>query len=186
LTFGYVIWGQAVAGAGARNEAVAGWEQAVQAGAEHAEVANAVAWFLATTCEPPIRDPVKAVGLAKKAVDSAPQNGDFWHTLGAAYYGAGQWQQAVAALEKSIQLRSGGSSGDWFFLAMVCQQLGDAGKARHWYDKAVQWMDKNRPHDDELRRFRKEAAALLGVEQEPLKAQSDISKHRSAERTATP
>ncbi len=42
-------------------------------------------------------------------------------------------------------------------------QLGEKEKAREWYDKAVQWMDNNQPANDELRRFRSEAAELLGI-----------------------
>jgi hypothetical protein len=30
------------------------------------------------------------------------------------------------------------------------------------YDRAVAWTEKNKPNDPELRRFRSEAAALLG------------------------
>jgi hypothetical protein len=72
----------------------------------------------------------------------------------------------VPALEKSMQLHSGGESFDWFFLAMCHWQLRDGYKARSWYDQAVQWMDKNNPQNEELRRFRAEAAALLGIEGE--------------------
>ncbi len=32
-----------------------------------------------------------------------------------------------------------------------------------WFDQDVTWMEKNKPEDEELRRFRTEAAALLGV-----------------------
>jgi hypothetical protein len=52
---------------------------------------------------------------------------------------------------------------DFFFLAMAHWQLGEKDEARKYYDKAVAWMDKNKPDDEELRRFRAEAAALLGV-----------------------
>ena len=62
-----------------------------------------------------------------------------------------------------MQLIKGGNSMDWFFLAMAYQQLGEKEKARQWYDRAVQWMDKNQPKNEELRRFRREAAELLGV-----------------------
>jgi hypothetical protein len=42
--------------------------------------------------------------------------------------------------------------------------LGEKDVARTWYDKAVAWMDKNKSQDeDELRRFRTEAAELLGI-----------------------
>jgi hypothetical protein len=55
----------------------------------------------------------------------------------------------------------GGDAGQWFFLAMAHRQVGEKDKAREWYDKAVEWMDKNEPKNDELRRFRAEAAELL-------------------------
>jgi hypothetical protein len=75
----------------------------------------------------------------------------------------GNWKEAVAALEKLMKLRNGGDSFDWFFLAMARWQLGEKEKARTWFDKAVQWMDKNQPRNEELGRFRKEAAQLLGM-----------------------
>lgn len=76
---------------------------------------------------------------------------------------AGHWDEAIAALQKSMDLRNGGMSADWFFLAMAHLQLGHKEEARTWYDKAVEWMDKNQPQDGDLRGFRDEAAALLGV-----------------------
>src|SRR5262249_39578799 len=76
-----------------------------------------LAWFLATAPNPKVRDGNRAVGLAKKAVELAPKDGICWNTLGVAHYRAGQWQDAVTALERSIKLRNGGDSLDWFFLA---------------------------------------------------------------------
>jgi uncharacterized protein HemY len=148
---------------GAAHEDVAAWEEEVRRGADNAEVANTVAWFLVTEAEPPIQNPELGVQLARKAVALEPQKGGFWNTLGAAYYRAGQWQEAVAALMKSMHRRSGGDSADWFFLAMAHCQLRNAEEARHWYDQAVGWMDKNMPHGRELRRFRAAAAGLLGI-----------------------
>jgi hypothetical protein len=46
---------------------------------------------------------------------------------------------------------------------MAHWQLGEKDQARRWYDKAVQWMDQNKPKDEELRRFRAEAEELLGL-----------------------
>ena len=46
---------------------------------------------------------------------------------------------------------------------MAHWQLGEKEAARKWYDQAVAWMDKNQPNNEELRRFRAEAAELLGV-----------------------
>jgi serine/threonine protein kinase/Flp pilus assembly protein TadD len=124
---------------------------------------NNLAWLLATCSDPKFRDATQAVGSAKKAVELAPKEGTFWNTRGVSHYRAGSWKDAVAALEKSMEFRKGGDSFDWLFLAMACWQLGEKEKARTWYDQAVQWMDKNQPKDDELRRFRAEAAELLGT-----------------------
>ena len=52
---------------------------------------------------------------------------------------------------------------DWFYLAMAHWQLGEKEQARQWYDRAVEWMDKNQPKDDEFPRCCSEAADLLGI-----------------------
>ena len=41
-----------------------------------------------------------------------------------------------------------------------------ANKAREWFAKSVGWMEKGYKEDAELRRFRAEAAELLGVEKQ--------------------
>ena len=122
---------------------------------------NRLAWFLATAKDPAHRDPPMAVELAKRAVKLSPQDGGIWNTLGIARYRAGEFKSAVADLEKSIQLRKGGSSHDFFFLAMAHWQLGNKDQARKWYDQAVEWMDRDQPRNEELQRFRKEAEELL-------------------------
>jgi tetratricopeptide (TPR) repeat protein len=124
---------------------------------------NNLAWFLATTGRPELRDPRRAVELAEKAVADAPNCHHIWSTLGVARYCNGDSAGAREALQKSIDLRSGGDSFDWFFLAMAHWQLDDKDQARQWYDKAVDWMDKNQPQNEELQRFHTEAAELLGI-----------------------
>ena len=93
-----------------------------------------------------------------------PKSGFHRNTLGLAHYRAGDLKQAVSELEKSISLRDGGDSNDWFFLAMAQWQLGNNNEARGWYDRAVAWMDKNQPKNEELRRFKSEASELLEAE----------------------
>ncbi len=97
------------------------------------------------------------------AVQLAPGAGGCWNTLGVAQYRRGDWKAAIEALTKSTELSKGGDGINWFFLAMAHWRLGDKSAARSWYDKAVRWTDKNRPKDEELSRFRGEAAALLEV-----------------------
>ena len=96
-----------------------------------------------------------------------PKEASYWNTLGTARYRAGDWQGAIEALEKSMQLRSGGDAFDWFFLAMAQWQLGHKDEARNWYDKAVAWTEENQRNNEELRRFRAEATELLGIEEKP-------------------
>jgi tetratricopeptide (TPR) repeat protein/WD40 repeat protein len=146
-------------------EATADLEQAAALEPQTAMYPNNLAWLLATCPDPKFRDPDRAVRLAKKAVELAPRDGMDWNTLGVAHYRAGDRTAAIAALEKSMELRAGGDSNDWFFLAMAHWKLGAKDKARRCFDRAVQWMEMNQPKDEELRRFRAEAAELLGIEQ---------------------
>src|SRR5262249_3225564 len=126
---------------------------------------NNLAWNLAVDPDPQLRDPAQAVELARKAVELAPMQGMYWNTLGVAHYRAGDCKAAIAALEKSMELRKGGDSFDWFFLVMAHWKLVQKDKARAWYDRAVQWLDKNQPNNEELLRFRAEASELLELKE---------------------
>ena len=94
-----------------------------------------------------------------------PKNAAYPNTLGVAFYRAAAWPAAIDALTKSMELRSGGDSFDWYFLAMAHWQLDNMEEARKWFDQADTWMKTNQPQNEELQRFRTEAAALLGVEE---------------------
>jgi serine/threonine protein kinase/predicted Zn-dependent protease len=131
---------------------------------ESAGSCNNLAWRLAIGADPKLRDPKRAVELAEKAVQLAPQAGTYWNTLGVAQYRAGNWKAAIEALNKSEeQFNSNELSFNAFFLAMAHWRLGAKEEARTWYDRAVAWMEKNKPQDEELRRFRAEAEGLLGI-----------------------
>jgi tetratricopeptide (TPR) repeat protein len=109
----------------------------------------------------------KAIELDEKAGAHSFQGwayGGHWTNLGVAHYRAGHWKEAIGALEKSMELGNTDHSVDWFFLAMAHWQLGQKEKARKWFDQAVQWMDKNRPKNEELGRFRAEAEELMKKE----------------------
>jgi serine/threonine protein kinase/tetratricopeptide (TPR) repeat protein len=120
-----------------------------------------LAWLLATCPEPAVRDPAEAIELAQKAVARKPDSSRFWNTLGAADCAAGNWTEAITALEKSAERNHGGGAFDWFLLAMAHAHLGHATDARAYFDRAVAWTEEHKPRDTELRRFRKEAADLL-------------------------
>jgi Flp pilus assembly protein TadD len=119
------------------------------------------AWLLATCPQNELRNLSLAVTLAKRATELAPREGSYWNTLGVAQYRAGQWQAAIAALERSMALQNGGDAIDWLFLAMANWQLGHKGEARKWYTKATKWIDKNKSQDEDLGRIRAEARAFF-------------------------
>jgi eukaryotic-like serine/threonine-protein kinase len=138
---------------------------------------SSLAWFLATGPDLKLRNPRRALELAKKAVQASPKEAEYWEAYGVARYRTGDWTGAVETLEKAISLRKpddplSEDASHGFFLAMAHRQLGDKAKARHWFDKSVQWMEKELsakkgwwPHDEELKRLHAEAAELIGMKQ---------------------
>jgi tetratricopeptide (TPR) repeat protein/serine/threonine protein kinase len=133
-----------------------------------ASVLNAIAWELATSPQPALRDPKEAVKLANRAVELAKNEANYWNTLGAAQYRAGEWKAAVAALDKAMELRQAEDAGDRLLLAMAHQKLGNAEQARKAFDQAVDWLQMNKESlamnkalAEELARFRNEAEEVL-------------------------
>src|SRR5262249_53302824 len=105
------------------------------------------------------------VERAKQAVALAPESRFSWTTLGVAQYRAGAWKESIAALNKAMELPKGEKGFDRVVVAMAHWQLGHKDQAREWYDRAVEWIEKNAPQDELLRRFRAEAAELLGLKE---------------------
>jgi serine/threonine protein kinase/Tfp pilus assembly protein PilF len=144
------------------DHARAALEKAIRLDPEFARAADHLAWLLANCPDAKVRDTKRAVELAQKAVQRQP-NADNWNTLGAAYYRAGKWREAIETLEKATIARENGNAYDWFFLAMAHGQLGEKEKAKQVLQQAVQWMHDHKPKDQELGRFRAEAEELLKI-----------------------
>jgi len=145
------------------DEAITEFREAVRLKKDYAPAHNNLATLLADCPDAKLRDTARAVQHAQRAVEIVPAEGKLWNTLGVAHYRNGDAKVAVAALSKSVELCKGGDANDFFFLAMAHWRLGHKDQARTWYDRAVQWMDNHNPKDDDLRRYRAEAATLLGV-----------------------
>jgi serine/threonine protein kinase/tetratricopeptide (TPR) repeat protein len=146
--------------------AIPEWKEAIRLGPGYAESYYRLANVLANGADPKLRDAAEAVKLARKAVELAPRYDLYWQSLGWALYRADAWKDSIEAFHKSMELQEdpkGGDSYQWFGLAVAHWHLGNKEEARKWHDRAVQWMDKNDPKSDELRRFRAEAAELLGI-----------------------
>jgi serine/threonine-protein kinase len=148
---------------GRESEADEPYRKALKLAPDDPAVNNEVAWCLVTAPQPRLRDTAEALRRAQKAVTGSPENGDYWNTLGVVRYRAGDHKGAVADLEKSMSLRQSGDSYDWFFLAMAHWRLGDRDTARQWYDKGVRSLQQHHPRNEEVHRFRAEAAELLGI-----------------------
>ena len=143
------------------------FEHYVEANPDRARSPRRLIVLLSTCPDLHLRNVDRAVILAQRSVDMGPQHGRYWHLLGVAQCQAGQDQDAVKSLTKSMKLRAGGDSFDRLFLAMAHWQLGQEDLARRSYDDAVDFIDnRNRrlsrdftPLD--LRRFRAQADQLL-------------------------
>jgi serine/threonine protein kinase/Tfp pilus assembly protein PilF len=154
-------------GFGQQAKADETFQKALAMASEDPTVNDEIAWFLATNPEPRLRNSDQAVQLANKAVAAKPESGDYLNTLGVAHYRAGDNKAAIADLEKSMSLRAGGESADWFFLAMAQWHEGKRDEARECFERATQWMKTHKPGDHELLRFRAEAETLIMEARKP-------------------
>jgi tetratricopeptide (TPR) repeat protein/serine/threonine protein kinase len=159
--------GNAYSYQGQPDKAIADFFRAIELDPKNAAAHNNLAWLLASRLDATkLRDPGRAVELAKKAVQLLPEEGHCWGVLGAALYWAGDWKAAVTVLNKSKVLKKGGDAYTWLFLAMAHRKLGDHNAARRCYDQALRWLQKNRaalpkPQAEEFRRLRNEAEEVL-------------------------
>jgi tetratricopeptide (TPR) repeat protein len=151
------------------REILASYQEVIRLQPRSFEAHSQLAWVLANCPELKLRDPQRALEVATKAVELAPQSELTWQVLGWAQYRMGNWKASIDALHKSIALQKDPEGGDpwqWFCLAMAYWQLGNPGEARKWYDQAARWMDQHAPHHEEGRRLQAEAAALLKIADE--------------------
>ncbi len=68
---------------------------------------NNLAWVYATFKDPQLRDGERAVHYAVKATEQEPQNSHFFRTLAAAYARNKEFDNAVEAQQKAIELLPG-------------------------------------------------------------------------------
>jgi hypothetical protein len=81
-------------------------------------------------------------------------------------------REAIDELTEAIKLSpTKGTASDFLFLALAHQQLGQAGEAKKWFDRAAQAGDKPSPQDTWGQRLqwqllRREAEQAFGVRDE--------------------
>jgi serine/threonine protein kinase/WD40 repeat protein len=140
----------------------------IEAHPDSAGACNELAWAYLTAPEA-LRNLDAALPLAEKAARLAPGNAEIRNTLGVAYYRAGRFDEAAAVLRPNIRTQEDTSLAcDLYFLAMSHHRLGEAARARDYYDWAVRWTQVQRDLDtralEELSAFRAEAEELLGID----------------------
>jgi tetratricopeptide (TPR) repeat protein len=154
--------GRVLSDQGKLDAAIAEFREAIRLQPDYAEALNSLAWTLVLKTKRPRREYDEGVVRSRKAVELAPNDGNFANTLALAEYRLGHWAESMAASERAMALRDGGSAWDWFLLAMALCQRAEKDEARKWFDKAVAWTKEKEPKNAELRQFWTEASELLG------------------------
>ena len=144
------------------------YRRQVEADPDSAQACNALAWAYLTAPEA-LRNLEAALPLAEKAVRLDSGNADSRNTLGVAYYRAARYREAAEVLRPNLQRQEDASLPvDLYFLAMSHHHLGEAARARDYFDWAVRWAKTQRGLAaealEELTAFRAEAEELLGID----------------------
>jgi WD40 repeat protein/serine/threonine protein kinase/tetratricopeptide (TPR) repeat protein len=145
-------------------------EDVLRTNPDQPEVCMELAW-IQVMGPAEFRDAPKALGLARRALELAPDQPLCQNTLGIVYYRLGRWQEAIEALRASARTNAEGPTAyDLFFLAMSYRHTGELEKAIECYDQAVKWCrgraDLPSYQVAELRAIRAEAdevATLLNI-----------------------
>jgi serine/threonine protein kinase len=131
---------------------------------------NDLAWRILMHAGFPIRDPHRAVTLARQATRLL-DFGPVWNTLGLGLYRVGDDAGADGALQRAIQLNGGkGTPDDWLILAMVRYRQGRCDEAKELVERAHEAME-TKPEPEAMMADRRlldqEASRLLGLEPLP-------------------
>ncbi|HEV3167997.1 MAG TPA: protein kinase [Isosphaeraceae bacterium] len=180
LAQAYRELGSQLAAKGLHREAVPLFRKSLELQPINPPLLNNLAWFYVNDPAQPAYDPDEGIVLAKRAVSADASSAAAWNTLSVAFYRNRDWDAAIEALEKSMQLSSGGLPRDYLFMAMALWQKGEREDADNWYMKATTTIGKDASldRDPELKRFQAEAATLLGKDapSQPKQSESKIDK----------
>jgi predicted Zn-dependent protease len=70
----------------------------------HPAVHNNLAWILASSTDPALRDPEAALAMARDALLIEPRNPHIWSTVAQAHYGMGDFRQAATMIDHAMEL----------------------------------------------------------------------------------
>jgi tetratricopeptide (TPR) repeat protein len=156
--------------------AQAGYERAVAEYPDLAWVRVDYASFLTTCPAIQFRDTDRAITLSKQALQLAPESRDGWKVLGMAEHRSGHWTAAIEALEKWAKLNPDDDPEAALSFAIAHGRLAHKEDADKWYHQAVRWMNQKGSWNEEVRRLRTEAAALLGLPDPAAPARKEVPR----------
>ncbi len=162
------------------DEGLAEYREAARLKPELAAAHNNLASALSMHPDPAKRDPAAALLHARKSTALQPRNRNAINTLAVAQYRVGLRDEAVASFQESMERSKGGDPYDWFFMAMIEHERGNAKEATRWFDKSVAWMKQQKLPDRDLLQAWTEAAKLLGRPgpEAPVKTPSPLPKEK--------
>jgi len=89
---------------GRQREAIQLFEKLSAENTKDYVVLNNLAWMQATATEPMLRNPERAIQLARQALLLVPDSYSVWSTMAEAYYRNGQYHQALRAAQQMMLL----------------------------------------------------------------------------------
>ena len=124
--------------------------------------------------------PETAVPVFQTLLEKVSGSSLGYHLLGAAHCLAGQWEEAVAILNKSSELPGGEGQPNAICLAIAYEQLGNRAEAIRHYRRAVEWMGITRldwvgTRWNYLRKYYISATQILGVKAKGFRRDKSIT-----------
>jgi tetratricopeptide (TPR) repeat protein len=98
----HVVAGLVAEQIGSTSDAIADYSAALEREPGHREASNNLAWLLATAKDPALRDPERAIELARALLARAPGDAFVLDTLAAGYAAAGRHDEAVRTQQAAI------------------------------------------------------------------------------------
>ena len=150
---------------------------------------SALRWTRVTCPMPQFHDAELSIVYSNEALQSAPESANYWNSLGVAHYRAGNFDKAIAAIDRSIEFGGEQDISNYYFLAMAHWRRGEQAEARQLYDRGVETARKAGAKTLsilELANFRREAEVKLGIaerpadDEPPKDQQSDADEGESA------
>lgn len=111
-----------------------------------------------------VSDPARAIVMLSSLASKRPDDANIHYLMAYAHYRQENWRSALDTLEALNIPEENHPVIALFLGAMIQSRLGERRTALEWYNTAVKRMEQQKPRDFELRRIRRQAAQVLGLD----------------------